>query len=384
MVRLYRLGWVFCLALTVVRPAFALPPTPRHPAVVRIVAPEKGATSFGSGSLVAVNDAYGLIITNYHVVRDLTGTMMVVFPDGFYSPARVIRVERDWDLAALAIWRPKTSPIPLASQAPQPGDPLSIAGYGSGEYRVASGQCTQYLSPGGNLPFELVELSTEARNGDSGGPIMNNRGELAGVLFGSASGRTTGSYCGRVRWFLDAALVDFRSIPVEGQPNSNEATYAQNRPASTPAPVTVASLPVAVRPPTVETAGQLSPIHGESSLLPSGRNATADLNNRFASQRNPQRSTVIGSSSSETSSSTPLKNVTQPTNDRYADANPLGQEPNMPIASIPATTTAPTFSSPSSSSSAYSVMDYAKTLLALFGFGVISFQSLRFLGKAIG
>ena len=44
-----------------------------------------------------------------------------------------------------------------------------------------------------------------AREGDSGGPIFNERGELAGVLFGSGGGATAGSYAGRVREFLKSA-----------------------------------------------------------------------------------------------------------------------------------------------------------------------------------
>ncbi len=57
----------------------------------------------------------------------------------------------------------------------------------------------QYLSPGGNNPFELLEVAVAARDGDSGGPILNAQGELAGVLFGAARGRTAGSFCGRVQ-----------------------------------------------------------------------------------------------------------------------------------------------------------------------------------------
>ena len=58
----------------------------------------------------------------------------------------------------------------------------------------------------------MVELSAAGANGDSGGPILNSRGELAGVLFGTAFGRTTGSYCGRVRWFLASVEGDFRNL----------------------------------------------------------------------------------------------------------------------------------------------------------------------------
>jgi hypothetical protein len=183
-----------------------------HPAVVRIFVPDRDSTSLGSGALVAVSQYHGLVVTNWHVVRDAAGPITVAFPDGFRSPATLLRTDKDWDLAALAIWRPNVPPIPLAEAPPQLGEPLAIAGYGDGPYRAIAGRCTQYVSPGGNLPYEMVELSAPARNGDSGGPIFNSRGELAGVLFGSARGETTGSYCGRVRWFLTLVMSDFQRL----------------------------------------------------------------------------------------------------------------------------------------------------------------------------
>jgi hypothetical protein len=183
-----------------------------HPAVVRVVAPGKGSVSFGSGTLVDAKGDYGLVITNYHVISESTGNISVIFPDGFYSLAKVRKVDRDWDLAALVIKRPNVQPVPLAAAAPRPGEPLTIAGYGSGNYRAVAGPCTQYVAPDYRMPFEMVELAASARQGDSGGPILNNRGELAGVLFGEGGGRTAGSYCGRVKWFL-ASLTDRPNPP---------------------------------------------------------------------------------------------------------------------------------------------------------------------------
>lgn len=184
-----------------------------HPAVVRVTVPDKAGRSHGSGALVAVTERYGLVLTNWHVVRDAAAPPTVVFPDGFQSAATIARIDRDWDLAALVIWRPRADPIALAAVPPRPGEPLAIAGYGKGQYRVDTGRCTQYLSPGRQHPFELVELSASARQGDSGGPIFNARGELAGVLFGSAFGRTTGSHSGRVRQFLAPLWNDFHRLP---------------------------------------------------------------------------------------------------------------------------------------------------------------------------
>jgi hypothetical protein len=183
--------------------------------VCRVIVAERGAVSYGSGALVGTDPTLGLVVTNWHVVRDAAGPIVVVFPDGFRSTANVLATDRQWDLAALAIRRPHVVPISLASEVPRRGDPLTIAGYGSGWYKASTGRCTQYVSPGFGLPFEMVELDTAARQGDSGGPILNDRGELAGVLFGAGFGRTAGSHCGRVRRFLDSVADDFEQLSAE-------------------------------------------------------------------------------------------------------------------------------------------------------------------------
>lgn len=207
-----------------------------HPAVVRVLTRDRdGASSLGSGVLVAVSGQHGLVVTNWHVVRDAVGAVTVVFPDGFRSGATVLRTDRDWDLAALAIWRPDAEPVPLSALAPQHGEPLTIAGYGpSGQYRAVTGRCTQYYPPSVDLPAELVELTAPARQGDSGGPIFNSRGELAGVLFGTASGRTMGSYCGRVRLFLGTITDEFRDVPSQETMIAQRPAAPEHRPLPSP------------------------------------------------------------------------------------------------------------------------------------------------------
>lgn len=180
--------------------------------------PENGATSLGSGVLIDVRDDFGLVITNWHVVRDATGPVEVIMPGGFTSKARPLKVDSDWDLAALVIWRPPAEPVTIATRAPQPGDQLTICGYGPGIYRAATGRCTQYYAPRADLPQHMVELDVQARQGDSGGPIFNDRGELAGVLFGAGEGTTLGSFGGRVENFLASLAPD-----IGGAQDSREA-----------------------------------------------------------------------------------------------------------------------------------------------------------------
>jgi hypothetical protein len=179
-----------------------------HPAVVRVVVPEADGTAYGSGTLIDIRDDYGLVLTNWHVVRGASGPIEVLFPSGFTSQARSLKMDSDWDLAALVIWRPPCEPVRLATRPPRPGDPLTICGYGAGNYRAVTGRCTQFYAPRLELPQELVELDVQARQGDSGGPIFNDRGELAGVLFGAGEGTTLGSFEGRVKTFLTSLAPD--------------------------------------------------------------------------------------------------------------------------------------------------------------------------------
>ncbi|MGE0757453.1 MAG: trypsin-like peptidase domain-containing protein [Pirellulaceae bacterium] len=236
------------------RPIATSVSTVPHPAVVRIIVEEKHAQAHGSGSYIAARERHGLVITNWHVVREAAGKIEAVFPDGFRSAATVIKTDRDWDLAALLIWRAQTEPLAISTIAPQPGDALTIAGYGPGDYRSALGKCTQYVAPSTKHPYEIVEVSAEARQGDSGGPILNDRGELAGVLFGASRGSTSGSYCGRVRQFLASIwpLLDAADPPADPQramlgtaPPTSPPMPADNSP---PTALASASRPAALAP----------------------------------------------------------------------------------------------------------------------------------------
>lgn len=211
-----------------------------HPAVVRIIAPEPSGVSLGSGVLVDTNDSQGLVLTNWHVIRDSRSAVLVQFPDGFQSAGTVVRFDEAWDLAAISIWKPQTAPVQLSDHNPSPGEPLSIAGYGRGAYRLQSGRCTEYLSPGNGYPKELVELAAPARQGDSGGPILDASGRLAGVLFGEGEGRTVGSCTSRVRLFLKSVGSD-GFTPVALQHKQSQTIAATAPPVVSPPPTAVAS-----------------------------------------------------------------------------------------------------------------------------------------------
>lgn len=193
----------------VVHPPVVLAAEPAHrAAVVRVTAADGNVRHSGSGVLVSVTGSTGVIVTNWHVIRDGKDGVVVRWPNGTTTPAKVKASDTVWDLAALAVANPPASPVPVAVQAPRIGDRLTIAGYGQeGKYLEQAGPVTLYASPGRGRggPPQLVEMRAAARQGDSGGPMLNADGHVAGVLFGSINGRTIGSCSTRVSAFLAGA-----------------------------------------------------------------------------------------------------------------------------------------------------------------------------------
>lgn len=218
-----------------------------HPAITRIVAFESTGQLYGSGTYVGSVGQYGLIVSNWHVVSGTETLVHVHFPTGFASFGHVLVTDRKWDLAVIVISRPPVAiaPLAIARDVPRPGDSLWIAGYGAGTFRVAGGRCQRYLAPEipieGQPQYEYVELSVDARQGDSGGPILNQHGEVAGVLFGSDSRNTAGSHCGRVRVFLEQASRMLDKLPL--QPEVLFASIEQTGPKH---PLSMTSFPIKV------------------------------------------------------------------------------------------------------------------------------------------
>lgn len=186
------------------------------PSVVWIHSKRSAGLATGSGSLVDADRR--LVLTNYHVVLD-TPTAKVFFPhirDGqpvaekdYYRDrakrlaidARVIAVDKKADLAILHLGEiPEGTPaIALASGSPDPGDTVhsigsagksdALFGYVKGSVRqVYKKEWKAEISPKKIATFEakVVETDSATNPGDSGGPLLNSKGELVGVTQGGA------------------------------------------------------------------------------------------------------------------------------------------------------------------------------------------------------
>jgi len=154
--------------------------------------PDIGSAGRGSGFFF---DRQGHIVTNHHVVAGAT-SIQITLSDGTWYPAAVVGQDVYSDLAVLRI------PDLDRDIAPLPLDRDSVPGLGSRVYAfgfpsslqgtltqgivssIRSGMGTAHA--GRYLVPRLVQSDALLLPGHSGGPLLNTRGEVVGVMMGIA------------------------------------------------------------------------------------------------------------------------------------------------------------------------------------------------------
>ena len=209
----------------------------RYPAVAKIIGRAESqmvddsyATIplyYGTGEFVAQYGPWGIVLTNWHVVSESDKSIEVCFPSKKY-PGRVILRDEKWDLAALIVPKPeKIRPIPISINVPYFHDRLWAGGYGPTEglddFELHEGRLRTYVSldvpdralKGGcavleddGTLYETEMIDVGVRSGDSGGPIFNEYGELAGCLWGSDKKNSMGTNGPRMLLFVMEAIQE--------------------------------------------------------------------------------------------------------------------------------------------------------------------------------
>jgi putative serine protease PepD len=146
-------------------------------------------TSTGSGTGFLVNSD-GTIVTNAHVVGD-NNQVQVRFDDkGELHDAQVLSVDTSTDLAALKVDASAAQgvrPLELAdSDDVEVGDTAVAIGYPLGLDRTAtagivSGLERQIEAPNGFSIDKVIQTDAAVNPGNSGGPLLNAKGQVIGV-----------------------------------------------------------------------------------------------------------------------------------------------------------------------------------------------------------
>ena len=146
---------------------------------------------FGIGSGVVINrEAH--ILTAFHIIEDTT-EIQIGFADGTRTSASVVNADLEQDIAVLApaslpgLIVPATignsSALRVGDEVFAVGNPLGLAG--SLSAGVVSGIDRQSTPHGREDPIQgLIQFDAAVNPGNSGGPLVNRRGQVVGIVTG--------------------------------------------------------------------------------------------------------------------------------------------------------------------------------------------------------
>ena len=163
------------------------------PSVVQVSA--KSATGEPSGGAGVIVDEMADILTSLHIVDGGT-EIQVKFNDGTSSRVEIVARLPDRDIAVLRALDPPAQFQPATMGNPGSlsiGDPAFVIGHpfgltGSLSTGVISGLDRTMTAPGLSQPITgLIQFDAAVNPGSSGGPLVDQRGDVVGIVTGLVS-----------------------------------------------------------------------------------------------------------------------------------------------------------------------------------------------------
>jgi S1-C subfamily serine protease len=202
--------------------------------------------ALGSGFVV---DKAGHIATNYHVI-DGADEIRVSFSNRDTVEAQLVGTDPSTDLAVLQVETSATALTPLSlgnSDAVEVGDPVVAIGNPFGLDRTATAGIVSAIQRRITAPNQfqidhVIQTDAPINHGNSGGPLLNDRGQVIGVNTQIETGGTATGNVGIgfsvpsntvkdvVAQILRKGHVDHAYLGITGQPVSADVARTYNLP----------------------------------------------------------------------------------------------------------------------------------------------------------
>lgn len=170
------------------------------------------AVSFGTGFAVTGD---GLLMTAYHVIKNAKA-VSIRLADGVKKEAKIVNVSETLDLAVLKIdsHTPNYLSIKSSQTIIAAGDKVFTFGFPvvkvlGNEPKYTDGAISSLSGIGGDVTF--LQITVPVQPGNSGGPLISEKGEVVGIITASAAivpfMKVSGTLPQNVNWAVNASFT---------------------------------------------------------------------------------------------------------------------------------------------------------------------------------
>jgi len=184
------------------------------------------AMSMGSGWALTKRH----VVTNFHVIDGMQNLRLVT-SDQREIAVNVVLVDKKNDLAVLSIVDEgvEIAPLPLALTKPRMGSQVFTIGYPHPDLMGTSPKLTSgFISATNGLADDprTFQVSVPVQAGNSGGPLLNMRGEVVGVITSKLSAQKMFEWTGDIPQNVNYAIKVNRLSQLIGELETDEQVLA--------------------------------------------------------------------------------------------------------------------------------------------------------------